>query len=305
MPASHLRALADAGLFGIDGVDGATRWEVYETLAGACGVTFFVWVQHHAPVRLLQASPNTALRDRWLPPLRSGDVLGGVAFAHLRRPGPPAVTATPAAGGGYVFEGEAPYVTSWGLAGLLAVAALTPDERVVFAAVPADTPGLRPSPPLRLAAMNASSTVRLGLDGVAVPAGDVIDETPLADWQRRDRAATAPPSPAPFGVAATAVRLLAERDEAAAAALDGERAHLRAAAFATDRTDLDTLVDLRARSLELALRASHALVVATGGRSMALSHPAQRLLREAGFYAIQAQTGALRAATLEVLTAPR
>ena len=32
---------------------------------------------------------------------------------------------------------------------------------------------------------------------------------------------------------------------------------------------------------------------------MSLDHPAQRLSREATFYLIQAQTGALRAATLE------
>src|SRR5205085_4891621 len=51
VPRSHLRALADAGLF-----DASGHREVYEILAGACGATFFVWVQHHAPVRLLQAS---------------------------------------------------------------------------------------------------------------------------------------------------------------------------------------------------------------------------------------------------------
>jgi len=78
------------GLFGPDEVPGRAAREIYEILAGACGVTFFVWVQHHAPVRLLQASPNAGLRQRWIPRLVSGQVLGGVAFAHLRRPGPAA-----------------------------------------------------------------------------------------------------------------------------------------------------------------------------------------------------------------------
>jgi alkylation response protein AidB-like acyl-CoA dehydrogenase len=83
--------------------DAGTRREVFETLAGACGVTFFVWVQHHAPVRLLGASGNDVVRRRWLPALCSGSTLGGVAFAHLRRPGPPAVTARRTSGG-YIFD---------------------------------------------------------------------------------------------------------------------------------------------------------------------------------------------------------
>ena len=39
-------------------------------------------------------------------------------------------------------------------------------------------------------------------------------------------------------------------------------------------------------------------MAASGGGAMALSHPAQRLSREATFYLIQAQTGSLREATL-------
>ena len=125
VPAGHLEALAAAGLLGLMGpVDAgghaatpATSREVFEILAGACGVTFFVWVQHHAPVRLLARSDNVALRQRWLPELCRGDVLGGVAFAYLRRPGPPAVAARPVPGG-YRVDGEAPWVTSWGLAGM-------------------------------------------------------------------------------------------------------------------------------------------------------------------------------------------
>jgi alkylation response protein AidB-like acyl-CoA dehydrogenase len=305
VPTGHLRALADAGLFGLfapgTGASQSVAAEVYETLAGACGATFFVWVQHHAPVRLLASSPNTALRARLLPALVGGEVLGGVAFAHLRRPGPPPVAARHV-GGGYVFSGEAPWVTSWGLAGMFAVAARVAD-RVLYAAVDAHAAGLRPSPPLRLAAMNASATVRLGFEDVAVADDDVIVDLPFEEWQAQDRLATARPNPAAFGVAATCTRLLAERDPRAAAALEAERLDCRARSYAADPTDAGTLVGLRAWSLELALRCGYALVAATGGASMVLTHPAQRLLREAAFYAIQAQTPALRTATLARLSA--
>jgi alkylation response protein AidB-like acyl-CoA dehydrogenase len=308
VPVARLRALADEGLFGLFApphpVTAAVGRAVFEALAGACGVTFFVWVQHHAPVRLLAASANVELRERWLPRLAAGDVLGGVAFAHLRRPGRPAVAAEPVAGGGYRLIGEAPWVTSWALAGVYAVAALTPDQRVVFAAVTPDQSGLTPSGRLRLAAMNASSTVRLTFDGVRVDAADVIVELPLALWREQDRAATAQPNPAAFGVTATCMHRLAEIDSGTAATLGVEWQDCRRRSY-TPTDDLDALVALRAWSLELAVRSAYALVVATGGRSMERSHPAQRLLREAAFYAIQAQTPPLRAATLGRVTPGR
>lgn len=291
-------------LFCPPAVGSATRFAVFEALAAACGVTFFVWVQHHAPVRMLAGSENTGLRDRWLPRLCSGEVLGGVAFAHLRRPGPPAVTARPV-GGGFVLDGEAPYVTSWGLAGLFAVGARLDADRIVFLAVPAATEGLAPSEPLRLLAMQASATVRLRFDAAFLPDDALIVEHKVGDWQRRDRVATAQPNPAAFGVAAAAIRLLAEVDGDAADALAAERLGCREQSLVAAPADIERLVELRAWSLELSLRSAYALVVATGGRAMDLAHPAQRLLREAAFYAIQAQTGALRAATMARLTLPR
>jgi alkylation response protein AidB-like acyl-CoA dehydrogenase len=66
---------------------------------------------------------------------------------------------------------------------------------------------------------------------------------------------------------------------------------------------LRRLIELRAWSLELAVRSASALVAAVGGRSMLLDHPAQRLLREAAFYAIQAQTPPVREAVLRRLQA--
>ncbi|HEX2193000.1 MAG TPA: acyl-CoA dehydrogenase family protein [Acidimicrobiales bacterium] len=320
VPAGHLRALAEAGLDGLSGpVDAggaaapaAVSRLVYEVLAGACGVTFFVWVQHHAPVRMLATSANAALRRRWLPALCRGDLLGGVAFAYLRRPGPPAVAARPVAGG-WVVHGEAPWVTSWGLAGLYAVAASTGDD-VVFFALTTDPPPteVTASAPLPLAAMAASATVRVTFDGLFVPADDVIATVPVADWRARDRLATARPHPAPLGVAARAVRLLSEIDgqpavAAAAADLAGELARCREHAYGLDTGAGDddavaALVRARAWGLDLALRAASAVVAATGGGAMALTHPGQRLVREAAFYSIQAQTPELRRATLDRLT---
>jgi hypothetical protein len=50
--------------------------------------------------------------------------------------------------------------------------------------------------------------------------------------------------------------------------------------------------------LDLARRVTDALVAASGGGAISLSHPAQRLSREATFFLIQAQTADLRRATM-------
>lgn len=312
VPRASLDALAGAGLCALYCPSAAPLpaiREVFETLAGACGVTFFVWVQHHAPVRMLAGSPNSPLRDRHLPDLCAGRVLGGVAFAYLRRPGPPAVVAR-RIDGGYRIDGEAPWVTSWGLAGLYAVAARLDDHVLFFLVEGSPSPALRPSAPLALAAMGASSTVRLAFDGLVVPDSDVISVLAFDEWQARDRVATAQPNPAAFGIAATCVRHLAEPAADAALALGTElddcrrRSYALADAGFVDDAHLAAMVEARAQSLELAVRAATALVAAVGGRALSSGHPAQRLLREAAFFTIQAQTPALRRATLAQL-APR
>ena len=308
VPPGHLQALARAGLCGLfcpPAAPLAATREIFEILAGACGVTFFVWVQHHAPVRMLAGSPNEALRRRHLDDLCTGRVLGGVAFAYLRRPGPPAVVAR-RVDGGYVVDGEAPWVTSWGLAGLYSVAARRDDEVVYFLVEGAPSEALQPSDPLALAAMGASSTVRLAFNSLSVPDDDVLTVMPFDEWRARDTVATAQPNPAAFGITATCIRLLADAGHASAALsaeLDDcrKRSYALADARRTDPAHLAAQVKARAQSLELAVRAATALVVATGGRGMSLGHPAQRLLREAAFFTIQAQTPELRRATLAQL----
>jgi alkylation response protein AidB-like acyl-CoA dehydrogenase len=262
-------------------------------------------------VRQLAVSDNHALRSLHLDDLCAGRVMGGVAFSHLRRPGPPAMVAT-GAPGGFRVDGEAPWVTSWGLAGLFLVAARL-EERVLWFLLDArgHDAALRPSAPLPLAAMNASSTVRLALDGLHVPHGDVLAVESFEAWQERDRVTTAQPNPAALGIAATCLRLLADADPdgdgRAAASLGDELQECRDVSYGLaddDRTDpghVAALVEARAWGLALALRAAGALVAGTGGRALTLDHPAQRLLREAAFFSIQAQTPALRRALLAQL----
>ena len=129
------------------------------------------------------------------------------------------------------------------------------------------------------------------------------------------------PSAAPLGIAERAIDLLAAKGEASpiaadvAAALREEFGHRQSAAdhLAEGLTDADDdglegVLDRgaieRDHGLDLARRATDALVAASGGGAMDLTHPAQRLSREATFFLIQAQTGSLREASLRRLRRP-
>jgi len=190
VPEENLRALADAGLFGVYGpvahggsATGAPlARQVHRVLGGACGATYFVWAQHQGPSMLLALTPNAALRERWLGPMCRGAVVGGTAFAHLRRAGPPAVVATPQ-GNGWRLDGTAPWATSWGMAGLYSVAAFTTEGKVLWSLVEGrERPGLRPSQPLALAAMQSTRTVQLHFDGLPVPSDAVLLEIDAELW---------------------------------------------------------------------------------------------------------------------------
>jgi hypothetical protein len=182
------------------------------------------------------------------------------------------------------------------------VAAVLPGDRVLWFCLPAEAGArVRPSAPLALAAMGASGTVRLRLDRLLVTEDAVLEVEELGAWRARDRIATAQPSPAVLGLAAACVARLAGPPSGS---LGDELRRCRDHAYGladgggTDQAAVARLVDARAWSLDLGLRAARALVAATGGRALERGHPAQRLLREAAFHLIQAQTAAGRAASL-------
>lgn len=330
VPISNLDALRDAGLMGLHGPTevrgglGASHAEaraVLEAVAGGCGATAFVWAQHHGAVRRVTGGDGPA-RDVWLPRLCDGSTLAGIGFAYLRRPGPAAVRATPTRAG-WRIDGEAPWITGWGLIDALVLMARADDGSVVTVIVdrPGANPSLGASEPQALAVMGATGTVSLTVQGLEVTEGEVVGVQSDDVWRRRDRAGSALPAAAPLGISARAIRALNERAhdrtlthpasalahqlEAGRTAADRIAAEMGAAMSRRDDT-LETAIAEgaveRDRGLDLARRTTDALIAASGGRAMSLDHPAQRLSREASFYLIQAQTAELRAASLDRLT---
>jgi alkylation response protein AidB-like acyl-CoA dehydrogenase len=336
----NFRALAEAGLLGIGvpraygGLEasGNTQREYTQMLASYCGVTTFVQAQHHGPSRMIYGGPNETLKQKLLPELAAGRQMCAISFAHLRRPGPPVLRADPVPGG-YRLHGTAPWVTGWGLMNQVVFGATLPDGRFLYAwspanradfpeifaevALPEDAGSLTASAPLPLCAMNASATVELTCANWFIPEAHRLSESDRETMRRNDRNGVLGATSMPLGCAAASVRLLcataekrnisAIRRASSSFSAEWEEAREQVEAWMPRGAEpefFDHAVKLRAWCIELALRAAHAAVTASSGAANLMSHPAQRLLREAMFYTIQAQTQEVMDATLARLERP-
>ncbi|WP_406444871.1 acyl-CoA/acyl-ACP dehydrogenase [Streptomyces sp. NBC_00631] len=310
VPASHIEAVKRSGLLGVSApveyggsaAPVAVVRETAEILAGACCSTWFVQTQHHTPVLTL-ARTALPVRERLLGPLARGELLSGVAYAHLRSHPRVPVRARRAADG-WRFSGTVPWYTGWGLNDMLLLAGVTEDDEALFAFVEArEQPGLRPSEPMRLAALTASRTVSLDLDGLRVPEEAVALRVPFEEWAAADRPKTRNASPAVFGIAEAALKLVEEEYAAPVRARLGEvrRRAYELADHPLPGEHTEERLALRAEAFTLLRTATAAAVVAGGGRAMSLDHRAQRLAREGLFLLVQGQTGESRTAHLKRL----
>jgi alkylation response protein AidB-like acyl-CoA dehydrogenase len=294
VPEEHLRGLADAGLYGIfapaevGGLGlGAEVGLVIEELASACLASTFVWLQH---LRLLGAmlDPGTpaALRQALLPAVVSGDVRGGVALTGLL-PGPPRLTARPV-DGGWLLDGEAPWVSGWGVVDLLVTVARGPEDTAVTLLMDAREQQGLTAARQRLAAANASATVQLSFDGVFVPDGRLVDQRPYDPVAAQSEGLRGNGSLA-LGVGRRCCALIG------ASPLDDE---LDACRAELDAADTEGMPAARAHASEFAARAAHYLAVRRGSRSALAGDDAERLAREAGFLLVFGSRPAIKDALL-------
>ncbi|OLT09808.1 hypothetical protein BJF78_05955 [Pseudonocardia sp. CNS-139] len=324
---THLAMLARNGLLSVKvpaaegghGADDRVDAETVERLSGACGATWFVTTQHRLPQALargplpaldpaaITAGPAAARHRAGLAAARTG---AGIAIAHIRRPGRPAVRAEPRRDG-WTFAGTADWCTGWGLVDLIMIAATTPDDRFVFALLPARSQaGVLAGPPVPLAVMGGTRTVTLELDGLAVRPDDVLAVADGPAWRAHDAARTANATPASLGLlrrmlgalaALGAVRGAAAEDLALTLAERAAARRAEAYALLTEVPLFERVAErraLRGELAELTSRTAAALVAARSGSALLLTHPEQRWAREAAFHLVQAQTAEVRDAQL-------
>ena len=316
VPASSIEALKRSGLLGVSApgeyggaaAPAAVARETAEILAGACCSTWFVGTQHHTPVATL-AQCELPLRERLLGPLARGELLSGVAYAQLRAYPRRPVRVTRERGG-WRFDGTVPWYTGWGLNDVMLLAGVTDADEVLFAFTEArEQPGLRASPPMRLAALTAARTVSLELGGLRLGDDAVALRAPYEVWAAGDRPKSTNASPAVFGVAAAALDMLdgdpAAKDTAGALRerLDAVRRQAYALAdHPVPSERVDERLECKTLAYDVMRAATTAAVVAGGGRSMDLGSRAQRLAREGMFLLVQGQTAEVRTAHLRSLS---
>ena len=295
LPRELLDALADAGLYGFGATaDFETVCAVVEALSSGCLTTAFVWAQHLGAVHAVALNESEQLRAEWLAPLASGSRRAGLALGgalpqptlHARR-----------TDGGWLLDGSSAWLSGWGRIDVVHAATRADDDTIVWALVDATEDETLTVERLELVALNATATVRADFRERFVANGRVTSIMP----------APAPDAAAPrevlrihasfaLGVASRCSRLLGS------SAFDEQLGACRAA---LDAASVEEMPAARAASSDLALRASAALMVSTGSRSVLLTEHAQRLAREALFVSVYAGRPPVRAALLDRLTRAR
>jgi alkylation response protein AidB-like acyl-CoA dehydrogenase len=297
LPLDHLNLLANLGLYGAfapasDGGLGFGLSElctVVEELAAACLASTFVWIQH---LRLLASvlDPQAndvvvSMKDRVI----RGDVKGGVALAGLL-PGRPRLRASPTSEG-WTFDGTAPWVSGWGVIDELFVAARGPEDTVVNAVVaPRDQRGLS-AKRHTMTAINATSTVALTFDSLAVDSAHVVSQTAYDPSQEAGPGLRLNGSLA-LGVTRRCCGLIGE------SALDVELGEVR---DFLDQADAQEMPRARARASALAARAASALCAHRGSSSVLQGDVAERTAREATLLLAFGSRPAIRTALLDYL----
>lgn len=287
-----------------------------EEVARASGSLAFLQTQHQSAVGMIAKSDNSDLKQRKLPVMADGQLLMGIGFSQLRRPGPPVLRATPLPAG-YRLSGQMPWATGYRLFHEILVGATLDDGRAVFGVLPfRDGDGIEFGPVMRLAAMESPQTVSATLEGAVLRDEEVCFIKPSGWIHENDLINITVQGFFAIGCARAGLDVMrraldkkpADFVESALGALTQEVDDCRQAMVsAQDASNEDTTTDeklrVRAWAIDLAVRCAHAGIAATSGAANSVDHDAQRVYREALVYTVSAQTSPIMRATLERLVA--
>ncbi|WP_061783943.1 acyl-CoA dehydrogenase family protein [Thermobifida fusca] len=182
-PREAFRTLGKLGILGLPYPEeyggGGQPYEVYLQVLeeiGAVWASVGVGVSVHVlSCYALAVYGTEAQRQRWLPDLLSGDLLGAYCLSEPHAGSDPAAMTTRARRDGdhYILDGVKAWITHGGQADFYTVMARTSDDRshgISCFLVPADTPGLSADRPERKMGLTGSHTTMLRFDGVRIPA---------------------------------------------------------------------------------------------------------------------------------------
>ena len=159
---------------------------IMEIIGGHCaGTAVFVNAHHSIGIRALLLFGTKEQKDRWLPPLVSGEKLAAFALTEPEAGSDASnvqTTATPTPDGkAYVLNGTKRWITNGGVAEVLTVMARTPGsaadrkkEITAFLVTP-DMPGFKVlEPRMEKVGIRGTATGRLAFENMVVPAENIL-----------------------------------------------------------------------------------------------------------------------------------
>ncbi len=172
--------------YGGKGLSQLANTKVMEVIGGHCaGTAVFVNAHHSIGIRALLLFGTEEQKQRWLPPLTSGEKLAAFALTEPEAGSDASnvqTTATPTPDGkGYVLNGTKRWITNGGIAGVLTVIARTPGagsnkkkEITAFLVTP-DMPGFKVlEKRMSKMGIRGTATGRLAFENMFVPSENVL-----------------------------------------------------------------------------------------------------------------------------------
>ncbi len=287
IPPGHFDAMAESGLFGAALLaDPLAFAGVVEALARGCLSTTFVWLQHHGLARRLAMPGIDTTLEPLARALRAGQTRAGVVQAGLL-PGSPLLTARRDEGSKrWLLDGFSPWCTGWGMVEELLVAARLIDdhESVAWFCVRAsEQPGFEVRR-LELQAVDATDTVSLRFDGVAVEPVRFLGTDAYAKVGHAAGTGLRPNGSLALGLAVRCARAL-EAIGTVDTDARAERLHHRIdlVRAGLDAADDHTMPERRVDAALLAVDAAVGLVAGQGAAAAIRGSEGEQAMREATF----------------------
>lgn len=272
----------------------------YETLGAACLTTTFVLTQRNAAIARIGLSDNESLKEELLNSLCTAATFATVGISHLttsRQHLAPAVTAHEI-DGGFVLDGQIPWVTGGRCADHIVTGATLSDGRQVLLVIEGGQSGVDADEPSQLMALNATNTGTISLTNVSVPRHRVLSG-PIEGVMMQGRSGgpgSLTTSALALGHTAGAINRLnleaerrpelSETFEPLVAELTTVRTDMYAGIEGTREGESVSAESVRQRSNSLVLRATQACLAASKGAGFSKGHPAERAVREAMFFLV-------------------
>jgi alkylation response protein AidB-like acyl-CoA dehydrogenase len=296
-------------------LDTISFWQFQIILARHSGALCFLQAQHQGAATQIFKTQNQTLREEYFPHLARGKKLLGVGFSQLRRQGEPIVKAFPI-DGGYRISGVIPWVTGAGIFEEFILGATLPTGEALYGIAPLKTIDcsengrMLASEPLFLAAAQATQTVSLTLDNWFLEAAKIVSLQPPEAIHLQDRQNVLNHSTFALGCAWAGLDIVAFimkkkpllSIQKTWQLLQTQLNNLQEKILTDSEATYEQKLQWRSQAIILANRCAHAAVIVASGEANLMSHPAQRIYREALLFSISGQTTDVLEATLSSLT---